>query len=420
MNDAYGNPVPDLTISLDSSRGAKVDTIIPSSGVTDASGQVAFAVKSSSLGTATFTATDTGNSFTLRDTTSVGFYHQGFNILHELTDYSVGGSTSSLTFFEGSLYGTHSYGITSFGAVFRIDPSGAGFQTVYSFSDASTGDRPLGGLIARNGSLYGTTSNGGAHHSGTIYKMNPDGTLHRIHDFSSTNGCEPQGTLTLSGDVLYGVTASGGSDNLGSVFRINVDGSGFATIHSFSGLNGQGPHGSLVMKDGVLYGTTFSGGLHGFGTVFKINTNGTDFSVLHSFDGRAGVYPASSLSIDGGILYGATEGDDGENSYGSIFAMNPDGTGFTNLHSFNNENGREPRPLLLSGGLIFGATHRGGPTGGGSLFSIKPDGSNFTSLHHFEGPAVSMPSSGMVEHDGVFYGAASVPYSQPLLYVYIP
>ena len=80
------------------------------------------------------------------------------------------------------------------------------------------------------------------------------------------------------------------------------------------------------------------------GTVFALNTNGTGFTNLHSFTATAGQhrwlwgqqrrgYPDAGLLLSGNTLYGTAEYG-GTNGNGTVFAVNTNGTGFTNLHSF--------------------------------------------------------------------------------------
>ena len=84
------------------------------------------------------------------------------------------------------------------------------------------------------------------------------------------------------------------------------------------------------------------GGSSGFGTVFAVNTDGTAFTNLHSFTAPPpypnntnidGAHPQAGLILLGNILYG-TAYDGGSSGFGTVFAVHTDGTGFTNLHSF--------------------------------------------------------------------------------------
>ncbi len=77
---------------------------------------------------------------------------------------------------------------------------------------------------------------------------------------------------------------------------------------------------------------------------------------------------------------------------GAVFALNTDGTGFTNLHAFTapsgadstNSDGDAPNgELLLSGGTLYGTACFAGSAGNGTLFAIGIDGTGFTNLHTF-------------------------------------
>ena len=55
-----------------------------------------------------------------------------------------------------------------------------------------------------------------------------------------------------------------------------------------------------------------------------------------------------------------------------MFAVNTDGTGFTNLYSFTGgKDGGDPRAgLTLSGNTLYGTTYSGGNYGHGTVFSL--------------------------------------------------
>ncbi len=99
----------------------------------------------------------------------------------------------------------------------------------------------------------------------------------------------------------------------------------------------------LILSGNTLYGTTYGGGTNGNGTVFAVNTDGTGFTVLHTFTCTLCSFywnqqrrSQSGRRIDfigqhpvwDGIWLAAANGN------GTVFALNTDGMGFTNLHSF--------------------------------------------------------------------------------------
>ncbi|MCX6873842.1 MAG: Ig-like domain-containing protein [Verrucomicrobia bacterium] len=73
LKDASGTAVQGKTVELVSSRGTPPDTISPTSGVSNLSGVVTFAVSSATAGDATFTATDTDDSLPLSQKPTVTF-----------------------------------------------------------------------------------------------------------------------------------------------------------------------------------------------------------------------------------------------------------------------------------------------------------------------------------------------------------
>jgi len=233
--------------------------------------------------------------------------------------------------------------------------------------------------------------------------------------YTNSDGANPYAGLTVAADgkTRYGTTANGGSGGWGTVFAINADGTGFTNLHSFNYSDGANPWAGLVLSGHTLYGTAYNGGSSGAGTVFAINTDGTGFMNLHSFtpavdrrcmpdlacpdgytctdnlDGIAvcsssnGAYPNAGLILSGNTLYG-TASQGGYYRLGMVFAVNTDGTGFTNLHSFFGGDGANPRAgLILSGNTLYGTAAGGGSWGSGTVFAVNTDGTGFTVLHNF-------------------------------------
>jgi uncharacterized repeat protein (TIGR03803 family) len=293
-----------------------------------------------------------------------------------------------------------------------LGPLGAQtFTTLYSFHGGSDGGLPQAGLILDGNTLYGTTTYGGSANSGTIFKVKTDGTgftnLHIFTALSSppfggTNGdgAWPMAGLVFSSNILYGTTHSGGSGGAGTVFAVKTDGSGFTNLHTFTApgvndVNGDGAYAAagLVLSGGALYGTAASGGSFGFGTLFALNADGTGFTNLHSFaGGNGGSDPYGGLLLSGSALFGTTS-DGGASSNGTVFAINTSGSGFTNLYSFTatsdpssgtNSDGAAPQGgLILSGDILYGTTYGGGSAGNGTVFAVKTNGGGFANLHNF-------------------------------------
>jgi len=251
------------------------------------------------------------------------------------------------------------------------------------------GAHPIGGLVLSNNTLYGTATAGGSSGAGTVFAVNTDGTgLTVLHNFSGgSDGASPWAGLILSGSTLYGTTYSGGTSGYGTVFAVNTDGTGFTNLYSFTGAtDGANPRAGLILSSNTLYGTAFAGGSWGHGTVFAVNTDGTGFTNLYSFTGATdGANPSAGLILSGSTLCG-TASSGGTSGYGTVFAVNTDGTGFAILHSFAGSDGANPSAgLILSSNTLYGTTTSGGSSGNGTVFSISfrpqltitPAGTNF-------------------------------------------
>jgi len=230
---------------------------------------------------------------------------------------------------DGNFYCTTASGGDHYkGTVFKVTAIGT-LTTLHSFSGSpSDGAVPGAGLVqGTDGSFYGTTTSGGAHYQGTVFRITPAGALTVLHSFSGypTEGAGPTAGLVQGSDGnFYGTTASGGAHYLGTVFKIDATGN-LTTLHSFSGppSDGIGPAAGLIQgSDGNFYGTTGAGGAHYQGTAFEITPVGA-LTVLHSFSGspNEGAGPIAGLvqSSDGNF-YGTTALG-GTNSKGTVFKL---------------------------------------------------------------------------------------------------
>jgi uncharacterized repeat protein (TIGR03803 family) len=313
--------------------------------------------------------------------------------------------------------------------------------TLYSFT-AGLGSIPnitnndgaylRAGLILSGNTLYGTASRGGSSASGTVFAINTDGTgFTNLHSFTATSnstnddGANPKGTLFLLGNTLYGTASAGGSSSNGTVFAINTDGTGFTNVHSFTALSnstnsdGANPDAGVILAGNTLYGAAFYGGSSGNGTVFRVNTDGTGFTNLHSFTAGSGisgspytnsdgVYPTGGLILSDNTLYG-TASQAGSSGNGTAFAIRTDGTGFAILHNFNHSDGSVPNAgLILSGNTLYGSTKAGGNPNGGTVFALNTDGSGFTTLHSLTFYDGAIPNAALILSGNMLYGTTII------------
>ena len=295
--------------------------------------------------------------------------------------------SSLVQYTDGSFYGTTSY----VGTVFKILADGS-FTTIYTFckSDCSDGGGPTAGLAyGSDGNFYGVTRYGGSPDSdGTVFKITPDGMLTTLYRFcpnapNCSDGATPLGGLVQGKDGdFYGTTSLGGAHSHGTVFKI-APGGMLTTLYSFCALencaDGKSPLAKLVQgTDGNFYGTTPAGGANGWGTVFTMTPEGA-LTTLYSFCSQPncadGLQPFSEL-VQGtdGNFYGTTTFG-GVNEAGTVFKITSDGT-LTTIYSFCSEqqcnDGAYSYTALLqtTDGSFYGTTSSGGKFANGIVFRL--------------------------------------------------
>ena len=292
------------------------------------------------------------------------------------------------------------------------------FTTLHSFTGSvNDAGNPYAGLTLSGNTIYGAAD------GGTLFVVNTDGTgFTSVHNFTFSDGGGLDSGLILSGNILYGTASYGGSSGNGTVFKVSTNGTGFTILHNFTALygatlftntDGAFPYAGLVLSGNTLYGTALNGGSSGNGTVFAVNTDGTGFTNLHSFTdlsnstNRDGVRPLAGLVLSGNTLYGTAQ-QGGSANDGTVYAVNTDGTGFTNLYNFTGgSDGSIPSgALLLSGNTLYGTAFSGG-TGYGTVFKVNTNGTGFTTLHSFVISDGIDPIAGLILSGSTLYGTAN-------------
>ncbi len=337
-----------------------------------------------------------------------------YNILHEFGVSPDDGKNPSadLINVKGTLYGTTVGGGSHiYGTVFSITKSGE--ETVlHSFGGPSDGVNPNARLLYVNGTFYGTTTNGGTrevYSDGTVFSMTPSGTEKVLRTFAEkysyyapNGGLHPNAGLIDVDGTLYGTTQQGGNElSCGTVFSITTSGN-FKVLHKFCATNydGANPAAALLNVDGTLYGTTSGGGTGGHGTVFSITTAGK-YHTLYSFGvNDNGNDPLAALINVNGTLYGTTSGSV---SGGTVFSITTDGT-LKTIFSFNGSDGSQPLAGLIDvKGVLYGTTAMGGAYNRGTVFSVTTSGEE-TVVHSFHAGGGENPRAGLLDVGGILYG----------------
>ena len=191
----------------------------------------------------------------------------------------------------------------------------------------------------------------------------------------------------------------------------------YTTLISFNGTNGANPVAGLVQgADGNFYGTAPNGGPNSNGTVFAISPDGSFFTNVYSFTGGTnGASPAGGLIVGtDGNFYGTTYSG-GVSNVGTVFQITPNGT-FAQLAQLSFTNGANPDVALVQApdGSFYGGTRYGGPfpvttSGGigyGTIFQVTTNGLLTTPVL-FAGTNGANPTALVLANDGNFYGVTT-------------
>jgi uncharacterized repeat protein (TIGR03803 family) len=347
---------------------------------------------------------------------------------------------------DGVLFGTTEAGGGSQGngVVYALKPPSttgdSWAETVLWTPAAGQGINPYSALvIGQNGALFGTLFGGALSTNGSVFALYPPSaaagqwTGKILYRF----GGEPDGGNPTSGLVpgpsgtLYGTTSQGGASNAGTVYQIQpsaTPGTATATIlYSFTGgADGGNPFGPVVGGlGGVLYGTTRFGGTADYGCVFQLTPPGTAGKpwieqVLYSFSGSPDAYPIGGVVIStNGVLYGATFGiPQSGRDFGNVFQLAPPASSggpwvYTNIHAFVSKETDAADPVgVIVGpdGVVYGTAY----AGAASVFALTPParpGQPWT--ERLLGQAGNSYAPVTVGPDGALYGTSFGKFGSP-------
>jgi len=241
-------------------------------------------------------------------------------LLYSFKDKKDGSSPGAGVFRDktGDLFGTtFAGGAKDNGVVFRV--TGGSETVLHAFTGTEEGSEPYGTVVVdAKKNIYGSTYLGGAFGFGEVFKVSSKGKFKILYSFTGgSDGSGPiAGVVRDKMGNLYGTTTGGGAHGLGAVFKVTPSGQE-TVLHSFAGTDGGLPYAGVILdEEGNLYGTTYIGGT-GYGTVFELASDGT-LKVLHNFaNGTDGASPYAGLIMDDqGNLYGTTQ-------YGGDVSCNP-------------------------------------------------------------------------------------------------
>ncbi|MGA9946401.1 MAG: choice-of-anchor tandem repeat GloVer-containing protein, partial [Candidatus Cybelea sp.] len=305
-------------------------------------------------------------------------------------------------------------------------PFSTSFRQLFRFRRPN-GSHPAARLLDVNGTLYGTTFDGGSSRKGTIYRVSTRGAESVLHSFrGGLDGAYPSAGLIDVKGTLYGTTSQGGGSGCpygvgcGTVYSVSTSGAEKVLYAFKNGDDGASPLADLTDLSGTLYGTTSQGGrsaciMHvtGCGTVFKVTTSGKE-TVLHNFlNGSDGAFPLGDLIEVEGVLYGTTASGGSGYDTGTVFSITLAGMEKV-LYAFQwDVGGRYPGSGLVDvDGMLYGTTSGGGlgypgcsfgAQECGTVFRISTKGGEKVIYSFAGGSDGAIPRAALIELHGVLY-----------------
>lgn len=303
---------------------------------------------------------------------------------------------------NGVLYGSAKLGgFSGFGTLFALVPPNWTEDVLYTFLGQSDGAEPFDGLtMGSDGSLFGVTRDGldAVPTDPTVFQLTPGGSLVTL--VTNDQGIVYNGDLLLdsTNGSLFGTTQNGGANGYGNVFQLSPTASGwvYADLYDFTGgTDGAYPNGGLAGGTGDLFGTTQGGGTgtgtSGGGVLFELRQviagNPYTLFIQHTFAGPIsdGSAPGAGLYRDAtGTLWGTTMYGGPFRlhfvTYGTIFKLYPDPRivhewHYAVVYDFAGEpDGAYPQGLLTGdlAGNVYGTTNAGGASNEGTVFQLTP------------------------------------------------
>jgi uncharacterized repeat protein (TIGR03803 family) len=340
---------------------------------------------------------------------------------------------------DGNLYGTTAevYAAT-YGIAYKMTPAGK-FTLIHTF-DYTHGFTPYQLILGLDGYFYGVTRAGGTSGLGIVYRMSKGGAVKVLHNFTGypNDGNLPIGTLVQANNgTLYGTTYQGGSANTGTVFKISPSGTGYAVLYHFNRTahpnDGTLPYAGLTLgTDGNLYGNTNSGGTKNAGLLFQITPAGA-YTTLYNFCSVTcadGFGPQVALiQHTNGKFYGDTAGN--SLGGGALFSLDMGLAPFANLVLWQGKVGQSIQVLgqgftgttgVKVGGTaatfnVVSDTYLTAtvPAGSSGPVTVATPGGTLTSLRQYKVlPTVSgfSPTSGTVGSSVVITGTGLIQTSK--------
>jgi uncharacterized repeat protein (TIGR03803 family) len=318
-----------------------------------------------------------------------------------VTLFNFDGASGSLPFgslvedANGNFYGaTYSGGAYGDGVIYEISALTHNFTALASFDNTTGEGGPIGTLsVDAAGNLYGETEN-------SVFELaSGSSTVAMLATFPAN--VNPSGSLVVSPQgTIYGTTANGGNAGEGSIFEIAPGQQSLTTLASFNGYDGTHPYAGLTIDAaGNLYGS--APGNIGIGAAqgvyYELPAGSDTIQTVATFNfGSDRALGGPLVADQKGDLYGTTLNTVFEIAAGTetpepIATLNPDdgqGLGLGNL-------------IVDGAGSVFGVTEGGGTSSNGqpfdeSVYEVKAGSGTVTTVATFSGANGSVADAQLV------------------------
>src|ERR1700733_6159469 len=133
------------------------------------------------------------------------------------------------------------------------------------------------------------------------------------------------------------------------------------------------------------------------------------FTLQHNFTNMPDGANPRQVVWTNGVFYGAAA-NGGTNGHGMLYEFNPAGSVFSPVHYFTGatSDGNTPNNPLVAGNMIYGTTIYGGTNGVGMIYAVNTNGTGFTPLYSFSFPPDGyIPLSGLILNGTTLFGTAN-------------
>ncbi|HVM47820.1 MAG TPA: choice-of-anchor tandem repeat GloVer-containing protein [Candidatus Acidoferrum sp.] len=223
-------------------------------------------------------------------------------------------------------------GAYGFGALVQLQPptSGGPWTGAQLFSFPQ-GAQPSSLVVGPNDALYGTAFYYGL--PGLVFQLTPpaapDGTWTEtvLYSLTTAEGGYPNSLIMARDGTLYGTTYGSSiyGGGVGTVFQLTPPGSagGAWTYSMVKNFGGNHPNLPLILRDGRLFGTIATG--QG-GAVFELTPSspGSPWNVTFPHNFTNAQVPDALLISEKGVIYGTTETFYPQPPTGTVFQIAPE------------------------------------------------------------------------------------------------